>query len=127
MTTAKGTAGIRVWDALSGRDVGRLAGHQGRITSLAFTPNGRRLVSGSTDTTALVWDVERLSRDAAEPEKPPGLDDIDALWADLGSRDPAKAWEAMRRWIAAPKQVAAFLRDHLRPVFARNRIAWRSS
>ena len=31
--------------------------HQGRVTSLAYSPNGRRLVSGDSEATVRVWDV----------------------------------------------------------------------
>ena len=34
-----------------------LAGHAKGVTSLAFTPDGARLVSGSGDGTARVWDA----------------------------------------------------------------------
>jgi RNA polymerase sigma factor (sigma-70 family) len=47
---------ICLWDTATGRPLGNLSGHLGRIVSLAFTPDGK-LVSGSEDTTALVWDV----------------------------------------------------------------------
>jgi WD40 repeat protein len=31
------------------------------VSSLAFSPDGRRLVSGSRDSTVKVWDVTPLS------------------------------------------------------------------
>jgi WD40 repeat protein len=34
-----------------------LQGHSGWVTGLAFTPDGRRLVSGSWDQTVKIWDV----------------------------------------------------------------------
>jgi hypothetical protein len=36
-----------------------LAGHEGEITGLAFTPDGRFLLSGSRDHTVRVWDLRR--------------------------------------------------------------------
>jgi WD40 repeat protein len=34
-----------------------VGGHQGCISALLFSTDGERLVSGSTDTSALVWDL----------------------------------------------------------------------
>src|SRR5262249_27364547 len=46
--------GIVLYEVASAREAHRLAGHGQAINALAFTPDGRRLVSGSLDTTALV-------------------------------------------------------------------------
>ena len=35
--------------------------HQGRITDVAFSPDGRMLLSSSSDGTASLWDVEQLT------------------------------------------------------------------
>jgi WD40 repeat protein len=46
-----------------------LVGHRGRVTSLAFSADGMRLLSGSEDTTALVWDVPRIVKNLNRASK----------------------------------------------------------
>lgn len=50
-----------VWDFIRGKRVAALSGHRGAILSLAFSPDGKWLVSGSADKTAKVWDVKSFS------------------------------------------------------------------
>jgi RNA polymerase sigma factor (sigma-70 family) len=52
---------IHLHDATTGAERGRLTGHGAAIRALAFSPDGRRLYSGSDDTTALVWDITRAN------------------------------------------------------------------
>jgi WD40 repeat protein len=53
---------IRVWEVATGRLRFRLAGHQDTVNCLAFSPDGKLLLSGSNDGTALVWDLRRPPR-----------------------------------------------------------------
>jgi len=50
---------VKVWDSHTGKVVRNLRGHTGLVSSLAFSPDGRRLYSGSRDHTVKVWDVSR--------------------------------------------------------------------
>jgi U3 small nucleolar RNA-associated protein 21 len=50
-------AEVVLLERASGKELRRLKGHQDHILDLAFSPDGRFLVSGSYDLTALVWKV----------------------------------------------------------------------
>jgi WD40 repeat protein len=56
---AKGGSAIRLLDLRTGKEFGRLTGHEAAVRALAFTPDGMALVSGSADSTGLVWEVAR--------------------------------------------------------------------
>jgi len=46
----------RVWDAASGVELSRLV-YDGMVMSAAFSPDGARVVTASSDNTARVWDA----------------------------------------------------------------------
>jgi WD40 repeat protein len=48
---------IRVWDAATGRLLVRLDGHTAFVTKLAFSGDGRQLISGAGDQTIRFWDT----------------------------------------------------------------------
>ena len=52
-----GNQTIRLYDFESGKLVALLKGHTGVIRSLAFSPDGSKLISGSSDNTAIIWDT----------------------------------------------------------------------
>src|SRR4051794_24124175 len=45
---------VSVWDAATGKDRFRFAGHAADVTCLSFAPDGQTLLSGSSDGTARV-------------------------------------------------------------------------
>ncbi|HJZ54589.1 MAG TPA: WD40 repeat domain-containing protein, partial [Gemmataceae bacterium] len=59
---------IQLWDVATWKPRGEFRGHRDRITSMAFTPDGR-LLTGSVDTTVLAWDV-RAAKGGEPPAKP---------------------------------------------------------
>jgi WD40 repeat protein len=48
---------IQIWDSTNGRWLFTLKGHRGDVTSIAFGPDGKWLVSAGMDRTVRSWDV----------------------------------------------------------------------
>jgi hypothetical protein len=90
-----------------------VVGHGNEVTSLAFTPDGRRLVSVSRDLTGLVWDVSLAAAGRAGAAPAPA--DFDRLWTELAKPEWDLAGPALATLAAHPEAAAALLRDRLRP------------
>ena len=52
---------IRLWEVASGENIATFWGHPTDIQSLAFSPDGTLLASGSFDCTTLLWDVKSFT------------------------------------------------------------------
>jgi hypothetical protein len=107
---------VWLWEVASGLPVHKFAGHPRPVRCLAFSRDGARLVSGSKDTTALVWD---LTFGATAPGAQPGdsgLKGLEKLWADLACGDGPTAYRAVWTLAAVPTRAVPFLAARLRPV-----------
>ena len=49
------------WDAQTGQETLTLKGHSGSVWNVSFSPDGKRIVSGSSDKMVKVWDISSLA------------------------------------------------------------------
>lgn len=104
---------VRFWDAANGKELSSHRGHQSAITTLAFAVDGKRIVTGSQDTTALLWDTGSLKSATAPMQLT--AEQTEALWNDLAGTDAKKAYDAFRS-LSASADTTALMRSRLRPV-----------
>jgi WD40 repeat protein len=111
-----GEGQMQVLDAFSGQRLGTVSGRSGSFSSFSFSNSGRMLATlSSNDTTGLIWDANTiLARLRVGPEEL-SPDVLSGLWDDLGSKDAARAYQALGRLILAPRQTTAWLRERLKP------------
>jgi WD40 repeat protein len=108
------TSEIRAFEMATGKQRRILYGHAGCVRTLAMAPDGRRLLSGSDDDFALLWDVTPAG--AAKPRKEPlTAAAADGLWAALAGDDAPAAFTAMADLAAAPDRAMALLQRELKP------------
>ena len=53
-----GDSTVRLWDTTTGQIVRTLVGHTDIVFSVAFTPDGKHLITGSRDKTVRIWEVD---------------------------------------------------------------------
>jgi RNA polymerase sigma factor (sigma-70 family) len=113
-TLAVGTRdGIKLFETVTGNVRRRLEG--GRVTSMIFSSDNRRLISASEDTTALVWDLTgRIGKpvDRAKPD----LTELADRWVDFVSDDAASAYSAMWRLVEGGATATSYIDQQLKPI-----------
>lgn len=56
---------IRLWDVASGEEIVTLEGHTSDVRSLAFTSDGRQLLSGGNDGALRIWSLQTRTQTAS--------------------------------------------------------------
>ncbi|MBM4067504.1 MAG: hypothetical protein FJ271_00960 [Planctomycetes bacterium] len=111
---------IRLWSLKTGRELPPLMGHQGVVSSVVFTPDGKRLLSMDGQSTKLEWDVRRLGKVLTAKLRPPTDEEMAELWEGLGETDAFQTFRSVRWMSADPKRAVAFLESRLQAVPAGN-------
>jgi RNA polymerase sigma factor (sigma-70 family) len=102
---------VRLWEVATGQEFRTLDGHLGRVFHLAFSPDSTFLLSGSEDTTVLVWKLAGQTKPGAAPPTAP---ELEAFWKDLASPRAARAQAAVRALTAAADQAVPLLAKRVR-------------
>ena len=73
----------------------------GGVSTLALSPDGRRLATGMGDGTILLWDLAGRVGETA-PKGKPGTQELEDLWKTLNERDGRAGLRAMQRFARCP-------------------------
>src|SRR5262249_22521494 len=93
----------------------RLAGRRGRVVCLTFSADGQTLVSGSEDTTAMVWDLTGRLAAGNQWAKPLSDARLKVGWDALAEKDADAAYRSVQALAADPARSVPYLRERLRP------------
>ncbi|MEX2140951.1 MAG: hypothetical protein WD894_16930 [Pirellulales bacterium] len=109
---------IRLFDSLNGRDVAKFAGHQGIVQFLRLHTAGERplLLSGSHDSTTLVWDLRTVMDELRRTTPRLAEQEAGQLWADLGAEDASAVHRASLVLAASGEASVPLLAQRLEPV-----------
>jgi RNA polymerase sigma factor (sigma-70 family) len=106
---------LYLWEIATRQLRRKFSGHQGHLTCMAFSPDGRMMASGSSDASALIWDV--TGRGARhQPPRPCTIPQLNNLWSDLAATDAAVGYRAICNLRASPRQALPLFEQHLGPV-----------
>lgn len=100
---------IVLLETQTGKEIATFRGHQGYVSSLAFSPDNRQLLTGGRDTTALLWSVL-----PENPALPAAWKDAEKLWLDLGG-PPESAYRIAWALMAHPEHAVKVLSKRLQP------------
>jgi RNA polymerase sigma factor (sigma-70 family) len=78
------------------------------VVSVGFSPNGRRLATGLSDTTILIWDVNL-------PLRAQAAGTLEDHWTTLAGDDAAFAWRTIATMQDTPTATVQFLKKRLQP------------
>lgn len=94
---AASDSSIRLWQVATGRELSRLSGHSGYVTTLSFSKDSRFLASGSRSGEVKLWDLFKGRLAVSLPSSPQGVNTVafspDGKWlAAAGMSKTVELW-----------------------------------
>ncbi|HEX9990004.1 MAG TPA: WD40 repeat domain-containing protein [Chloroflexia bacterium] len=105
---------VRIWDYTEGNehttenDVTTLTGHSGDLHSVAWSPDGKQLASGSDDNTVKIWDL--ASRQSTATLTGHKSQVVSVAWSPDSKKIASGSWDRTARvWdVATGQSIATF-------------------
>lgn len=107
------SSAVWIYETITGREFKKFQGHDRNVVDLAFSADGRRLVSVSEDQTGLVWDVTLNGLAGGKIDKPSQKDLLQA-WERLAVLDPAQGYLGIATLVNHPADGIKLFREKLR-------------
>jgi WD40 repeat protein/serine/threonine protein kinase len=108
---------VRIWNAVTGKEVLSLKGHTSRVNSVAFRPDGKRLASGSSDKLVKIWDATTGQELRSLPGHQAAVTSV-AISPDGRHLASASEDKTVRVWDMDTGRLALEFKGHSGPVHA---------
>jgi WD40 repeat protein len=102
---------VRLWDLETGQEMATLKGHTDTVRSVAFSPDGRLLATGSDDKSAKLWDIATLQVLATFGGHKNGINSV-AFSQDGKRLATASSDTTVKLWDLAARRELATLEGH---------------
>ena len=102
---------IRLWNVNTGKCLKSLEGHEKIVTSVGYSPDGKRLISTSLDKTVRIWDIETNNTyvlDNAKELQEMAVFSNDGKYVATASGTILKLWVTKEFGEVTPKPIKKF-------------------
>jgi WD40 repeat protein len=108
---------VRLWDAVTGAALQTLEGYSRRVYSVAFSPDGKQVASGSQDQTVRLWDA--VTGAALQTLKGHSSFVISVAFSPDGKQVVSGSYDrTVRLWDAETGAALQTLKGHSGPVYS---------